>query len=125
MRKLTNLAWFWGIIMFLLIGFLVIYAVYFMRNEKYIKLERKLVELVKTNEELKLKIADRNSIIITNSDLIKYIDLSVNNKNCYGEVTINKTIIGYQYKPYLKCDKYETFKLFKKNNKENVDNVSQ
>lgn len=123
MRKMSVLSWFWAFIMLLLFGLLLIYAIYFSKNHKYIELERKMINLVKTNDILKEKINSNSTNLINHTDLSEYIKLEVNKDKCYGEVKINKTIFGNQYKPYLKCSKYESFKIFI-NKKPNNDQTS-
>ena len=34
--------------------------------------------------------------------------MEVKGDKCRGHVEVKKTVDSYQYKPYIKCDKYET-----------------
>ena len=111
MRKMRSLSSFWVIIMFALFVLLGVYALYFINNEKYITLERNMVNIVKENNEYIDYLNGGNTYVVSDAELKKSIALKVDDDSCTGEVMIKKTIIGNIYIPTLICNNYKTFSI--------------
>ena len=82
------------------------------QNKDYVAYENDLIDIAKTyvttdqlgvnvggSEELSLEQMMKDSMLHTNK---------VNEDECTGHVTVKRTLSGYEYKPYIKCSKYES-----------------
>lgn len=112
MRKMKNNSFFWGIIMFALVAFVGVYAAHYASNEKYIQLEKRMVEAIKSDTKLmdEIKNSDRNSVM--NDTIKNKVNLEVEGDMCVGEVKVVKNIFGTFFRPKLTCNNYKTFQLF-------------
>ncbi len=117
LRRMKIISIIWG--MFLVTLFIVITAFAFKfknNSKKYLELgeyfSSKTQEYVEDNN---LYPSNEETIKVTKSDLVdnEYIEeLAVDNDICEGFViVINKK--NYEYKAYLKCDKYKSAKYDK------------
>ena len=81
-------------------------------NKDYINKENDIVEASKIYvTQNNLGIMNGSTYELSTDELLRLDminSMEVNGDKCSGHVTIKKTTNSYQYKPYIKCDKYET-----------------
>lgn len=103
----------WFIIAVSLVGILTFIGFQYQKSiNKYKTLENDLVEsadIYIKNSEINLKSGE--SIKITSKKLIenKFIDsLNIDDEDCEGYVIVKKSLHNYDFKAYIKCEKYTT-----------------
>ena len=94
----------------------LLYIGYNMKNnfKKYIAYENDLIDVAKTyvlTNKIELEVGKSFELTIDqmlNDELLH--TRKVEEDECNGNVLIKRTIGGYEYKPYIKCSKYESIR---------------
>jgi len=112
MRKMTI---FMVIFMLFLTGSLLYIGLYIQnKNKNYTAYENDLIDIARTyvqTEQIELQVG--GSYELTIEQMVKDSLLhttKVDEDECNGNVLIKRSIGGYEYKPYIKCSKYESIK---------------
>ena len=82
------------------------------KNKDYIAFENDLIDIAKTyvtTDQIGVNIGGSEKLSLEQmiNDLMLHSN-KVNEDECSGYVTINRSLSGYEYKPYIKCSKYES-----------------
>lgn len=82
-------------------------------NADYHALENDMIEIAQTYiDSDKLSVSIGNTIELKSSKMIEenlLSSMNVKDDTCDGYVNISRTYSGYTYKPYIKCNYYETY----------------
>ena len=112
MRKMTI---FMVIFMVFLTGSLLYIGLYIQnKNKNYMAYENDLIDIAKTyvtTNQIELQVGGSYELTLeqmVNDNLLH--TTKVEEDECKGNVTIKKGLGGYEYKPYIKCSKYESIK---------------
>ncbi len=115
MQEMKRLSIIWGIIMVLIFAGLTAFGFFYTKqNKEYKKWEEKLSEAAKKYVEIDYlydKAEQKEGVKISLEDLkkeklIEDIKIKGNTCDAYAKVTYNGAV--YNYKGYVKCDKYQT-----------------
>lgn len=111
--KLKKIGIIWGIIVVLIFGTLTFMGfTYKAKTKDYKELENKLVEAEKKYVDANfLYPEDKSELKTSAQELIdnNYLDsLKKDDSDCTGYVIVKQNNTVYEYKAYIKCDKYMT-----------------
>ncbi len=117
MKKIHTYSILWGLVVITILILLTIFGfVYKNKTKVYKELEEKLVEVEKKYVDAKFLYPKEGQVLKTTSKELEennYIDKLPDDCVGYAEVTMDGTI--YNYKGYIKCEKYIT-KGYKESN---------
>lgn len=112
MRKMTI---FMVIFMLFLTGSLLYIGLYIQKtNKNYVAYENDLIDIARTyvtNNQIDLQIGGQYELTMDQmfNDNLLHTN-KVEEDECSGKVIVKRGIGGYEYKPYIKCSKYESIK---------------
>lgn len=113
MDKFNKYTFVWGLLIVALFSLLTIFGfIYKNKTGNYKRLEDKIIEAEKRYVDEKfLYPQDEKKVVITVKELIEagYLDnLDIENDNCEGYAEVYKVNSVFEYKGFIKCNKYQT-----------------
>lgn len=113
MEKMKKISIVWGMGILTLFILLTLFGImYKQKSSGYKELEKKLVEAEKKYADAHFVYPDAGEIEKTEAEtLIKegFLDhLKINEEECTGYAIVTHESMVYEYKGYVKCDKYTT-----------------